>query len=69
VLKQHISSHRSESEVLGRGETEGMSWSDKTVIRILLLVAKFLASDGWRKDIDALAVHISVHAKEIAHAE
>jgi hypothetical protein len=44
-----------------------VSWSDKTVIRILLLVAKFIASEGWRKEIDALASHISVHAKEVTN--
>ena len=41
-----------------------MSWSDKTVIRILLLVAKFIASEGWRKEIGDLANHISIYAKE-----
>lgn len=37
-----------------------MNWTDKTVIRILLLIAKFMASDPWKKDIEQLANHISV---------
>jgi hypothetical protein len=37
-----------------------MNWTDKTVIRILLIVAKFMAQEPWKKDIEQLAAHISV---------
>lgn len=35
-------------------------------IRILLMIAKFMASDRWGKEIGDLATHISGHADEIA---
>lgn len=41
-----------------------MTWKEKTVIRILLLVAKFLSPSEWAKDVESLATHISVNAKE-----
>lgn len=41
-----------------------MTWEDKTVIRILLLVAKFVAREPWHKEIEQLSSHISVWAKE-----
>jgi hypothetical protein len=37
-----------------------MNWTDKVVIRILMTVAKFLAKDEWKKDIQELATHLSV---------
>lgn len=43
-----------------------MSKVEHVVIRILLLVAKLMAPNEWRKDIDQLAAHISVHVKEQA---
>jgi hypothetical protein len=39
-----------------------MNWTDKTVIRILLMVAKFIARDDWKKDVEQLSAHISVGA-------
>jgi hypothetical protein len=42
-----------------------MSWNQKAVIRILLLVARLIAPSEWAKDIDQLATHISVNAKEV----
>lgn len=41
-----------------------MVWTEKTVIRILLLVAKLIAPQVWKKDIEDLSAHISVNAKE-----
>ena len=43
-----------------------MSWKDKTVIRILLLVASFISRDEWKKEINSLASHISVNMPEAA---
>lgn len=37
-----------------------MNWIDKSVIRILLLVAKLIARDEWKKDVETLANHFSV---------
>jgi hypothetical protein len=37
-----------------------MNWTDKTVIRILLLVAKLMACEPWKKDIEQLTNHITV---------
>lgn len=42
----------------------GMNWKEKTVIRILLLVARLIAPAEWQKDVEQLATHISVNAKE-----
>lgn len=42
-----------------------MNWKEKTVVRILLLVARFIAPAEWQKDVESLATHISVNAKEI----
>jgi hypothetical protein len=36
-----------------------VNWTDKTVIRILLLVAKLIACEDWRKDIEHLSNHIN----------
>jgi hypothetical protein len=41
-----------------------MAWAEKTVIRILLLVAKLIAPHEWKKEIEDLSAHISVNAKE-----
>jgi hypothetical protein len=40
-----------------------MTFSEKTVIRILLLVASWIAPSEWRKEIETLSTHISVNAK------
>jgi len=36
-----------------------LTWKDKTVIRILLLVARIVGEEKWIKDIQELANHIS----------
>ena len=42
-----------------------MSYREKTVIAILLLVARMICGDKEReKEIKNLATHISIHAKE-----
>ena len=41
-----------------------MSAKDKIVIRVLLLVAKFVAQEEWKKEIDQLASHISYASLE-----
>jgi hypothetical protein len=41
-----------------------MTWKQKTVIRILLIVAEMLADAEWRKEVRTLATHISVNAPE-----
>jgi hypothetical protein len=46
-----------------------MNWNDKTVIRILLFVAKMVSGEAWRKDIDQLAAHISCWAPKEPVAE
>ena len=43
-----------------------MTFKEKTVIRILLLVAKFIAPAEWQKEVESLATHISVNAREAA---
>ena len=35
-----------------------MSWREKIVIRVLLLVARMVAGDPWAAEIDKLATHI-----------
>lgn len=35
-----------------------MTWKDKTVIRILLIVAKMVSEPEWRREIEALSNHI-----------
>lgn len=37
-----------------------MSWEDKTVIRILLIVAQLIAQPEWKAEIKTLATHIIV---------
>ena len=38
-----------------------MNWRDKTVIRILMVIAGFMARDEWKKDVNNLAAHLNVH--------
>lgn len=56
----------SEGRVHAAGYGGGMSKTEHVVIRILLLVAKLMAPSDWRKDVEQLASHISVHVKEQA---
>lgn len=35
-----------------------MTFKEKVVVRILLLVAKLIADEGWKKDIEALSTHV-----------
>jgi hypothetical protein len=37
-----------------------MNWTDKSVIKVLLLVAKLIAREEWKKDIEQLSTHLSV---------
>ncbi len=39
-----------------------MDWKEKTVIRILLVIAQWIAPSEWKKDVETLATHISVNA-------
>lgn len=42
-----------------------MTWAEKTVVRILLIVARIMTRDvELRKELQNLATHISVHAPE-----
>lgn len=41
-----------------------MSWKLKTVVRILLIVAKWIADDEQRKDIETLAIQIATYRGE-----
>lgn len=41
-----------------------MSWREKTVIRILLMVGKFMADEAWKRDIESLSNHISCWTPE-----
>lgn len=36
-----------------------MTWTEGTVVRILLMVAQLIAKEEWRKEIATLATHIS----------
>lgn len=38
-----------------------MNWRDKTVIRILMVVAKLIARAEWQKEVENLAIHLSVN--------
>ena len=42
-----------------------MNWTQLTVIRILLLVAKLMAEPEWRKEVEQLSTHISVNAPKV----
>lgn len=42
-----------------------MTWREKTLIRILLFVARIVAPDTFRSEVQNLANHISVHAPEV----
>jgi len=35
-----------------------MTWREKVVIRILLLVARMVGEERWSKDIETLSTHI-----------
>lgn len=39
-----------------------MTWTQKVVVIILLLVARMLADDEWKTEIKNLATHIAVNA-------
>jgi len=41
-----------------------VTWKRKTVIRILLMVAEFLADEEWREEIHNLANHIAAEPTE-----
>lgn len=46
-----------------------MTWKEKTIVRILLLVARMLAEDSeLREELQNLANHISVWGKETVDA-
>jgi hypothetical protein len=36
-----------------------MSWKEKTVVRILLMIAEMLAAEPWSKEIHHLSNHIT----------
>jgi hypothetical protein len=38
-----------------------MTWREKTVVTILLMVARMLDEGQWRDDLKTLATHISVY--------
>lgn len=38
-----------------------MNWREKTVIRILMVVAELLCTPEWHERVKSLAVHLSVH--------
>lgn len=38
-----------------------MNWREKTVIKILMLVASLLTPEEWSKEVKNLATHLSVH--------
>lgn len=42
-----------------------MTWKQKTVIRILLIVASMLCDPEWKAEIEKLSTHIGVNAKEV----
>lgn len=35
-----------------------MTFKEKVVVRILLLVAKLLSDEAWKKDIESLTTHL-----------
>lgn len=39
-----------------------MNWKDRAVLRILLLIAAFLANEEWRKQVEQLATQINLYA-------
>lgn len=39
-----------------------MNWKEKTVVRILLMVAGWIAPSEWKKEIEQLGNHISVNS-------
>lgn len=42
-----------------------MNWREKMVIRILMLVAEFMADGEWKKEVHALALHLNVSIPEV----
>lgn len=40
-----------------------MSWKEKTVLRILLLIATHLSEGDLKKEVSSLASHISIYAR------
>lgn len=42
-----------------------MSWRDRTVIRILLLIAVFVSEESWRKELQGMANHINLYTPKI----
>lgn len=41
-----------------------MTWKEKMVVRILMLVAQLLSPESWAKEVSSLATHLSVHIPE-----
>jgi hypothetical protein len=41
-----------------------MTWRDKTVIRILMLVATLIAREEWKKEVSGLAAHLTFIPEE-----
>lgn len=41
-----------------------MTWQQRTVIRILMVVAQLITPSEWRDEVKGLAVHLSVHIPE-----
>lgn len=40
-----------------------MSWKEKTIARILLILARMMSEDVWlKRELETLSTHISVHA-------
>lgn len=35
-----------------------MTFKEKVVVRILLLIAKLIADESWKKDIETLSTHV-----------
>lgn len=42
-----------------------MKWQEKTVIRILMVVAQLLAPTEWAEQVKNLATHLSVNIPEV----
>jgi len=41
-----------------------MTWQEKTVIRILMLVAQLLSPSLWSSEVKSLSAHLSVNIPE-----
>jgi len=46
-----------------------MSFKQLVVVRILLMIAKFVAPSEWQRDIDQLASHFTVHGPKDLEAD